>query len=78
MEIIRNLLLYTPGALDQGAESDNDKNLAGGRESGVALHKRDREDDAELAVSHTPALPLWSSPGLMILHLLRVLDIAPT
>ena len=41
-----------PRCSRSGAESDDNKNLAGGRESGVALHTRDREDDAELAVSH--------------------------
>ena len=35
-----------------GAESDDNRNLAGGGESGVALHPRDREADAGLAASH--------------------------
>ena len=63
-----------PRCFRSRAESDDNENLAGGRESGAALHKRDREDNAELTVLH------YICPDIvvMILYLLRVLDIALT
>ena len=74
---LQELIALHPRCSRSGAESDAYKNLAGGRESGVALHPTNREDDAELAVSHYICPGIVMKPMVHIPHLLRVLYIAP-